>query len=69
MMKLYSLMVFSLLVTMLAACSKDRVYGNLYDGLQKREQMVNPATSPAGAEQQSYDGYQRDRARSLSRDE
>lgn len=39
----------------------DKVYSNMYDGLRKREQMVNPAEAPTLQEEISFDAYKRER--------
>lgn len=45
-----------------------RVYRNMYDGLQKREQMVNPNGGPMSQESSSYDAYQREREEILKKE-
>ena len=44
------------------------VYRNLYDGLQKREQMVNRADEPMARDGSSYDQYTRERDEILSQE-
>jgi len=51
------------LVTTLPGCVKqETVYRSLYDGLQKREQIVRPELGPgADAGTSGFDAYQRER--------
>jgi hypothetical protein len=68
-MKCHCLLVLCLLATLVAACAKERVYGNLYEGLRKRDELVNPGNGPDTAASQGYDAYQRERARTLTKEE
>ena len=61
--------IFCLFFILLPGCEKDRVYENIYDGLQKREQIVNPSNDPIPPEQQSYDAYKREREEILLPDD
>ncbi len=69
MMKCHCLLVLCLLATLVAACAKERVYGNIYEGLNKREELVNPGHGPDTAEPRSYEAYRRERARALTKEE
>jgi|GEM_PF-2695056 len=63
---------FSLLclfLILVAGCEKDSVYENIYEGLQKREQIVNPSNDPSSQEQQSYDAYKREREENLNNED
>jgi hypothetical protein len=55
----------ALLIIAAAGCTKDRVYENIYEGMQNREQIVNPADDPIPPTQPSYDAYKRERAKAL----
>jgi hypothetical protein len=57
-----------LLIIAEAGCTKDRVYENIYEGMQDREQMVNPADDPIPPERQRYNAYKRERARALEQE-
>jgi hypothetical protein len=46
----------------------DRVYENIYKGLQKREQIVNPSDEPIPQEHPGYEQYKRERKESLDKD-
>ena len=54
---------------LVAGCEKDRVYENMYDGMIKREQILNRADEPIPQEQQSYDQYKKEREKSLKKDD
>ena len=54
---------------LLAGCEKDRVYENIYEGMQKREQIVHPSNEPIPPEQPSYDAYKREREEVLEKDD
>ncbi len=54
------------LIAFLSGCSKDMVYEIIYEGLQQREQIVNPSDDPT-QEQKSYDEYKIDREESLKK--
>lgn len=45
----------------MTGCSKERAYENIYEGLKKREQIVNPSNEPVTRQQQSYREYIRER--------
>ena len=40
---------------------RDTVYRNLYEGMQKREEMVNLGAVPISQEATTYDTYKRER--------
>ena len=61
------LLIISLLAV-IAGCTKERIYENIYDGLQKREEIVHPSDEPTIDKQQSYEAYKRERAESLKKD-
>lgn len=46
----------------------EKVYRNLYDGLQKREAMVNLSEAPIAKETTSYDAYRRERDEILKKE-
>ena len=49
----------------IAGCEKDRVYKNIYDGMEKREQILNRTDEPIPQEQATYDQYKKEREKSL----
>ena len=49
----------------IAGCKKDRVYRNIYDGMIKREQILNRVDKPIPQKPQSYDQYKKEREKSL----
>ena len=51
-----------------ACAPANTTYRNLYDGLQKREQMVNPNSGPMASEAPTYDSYTRERDEALNKD-
>ena len=52
-----------------SGCSPaEKVYRNMYDGLQKREQMVNPSDDLLPRENSSYDAYTKEREEILKKD-
>lgn len=57
-----------LLAIAAVGCTKDRVYENIYDGLQKRGEIINPSDEPIPPEPPSYDVYKKERAESLDND-
>ena len=63
-MKLKYLFFICFLV-LVAGCEKERVYENIYDGMMKREQILNREDKPIPQEQPSYDQYKKERAKSL----
>jgi len=65
-LKYLSLIFFLVLI---AGCEKDRVYGNIYDGMSKREQILNRADEPIPREQPSYDQYKKEREKSLKKED
>jgi len=57
-----------IIVLFLAAtcCSRrERVYENMYEGLQMREQIVNPTEEPVPPPPPDYREYKRDREKIL----
>ncbi|MFH1216797.1 MAG: hypothetical protein V1706_09900 [Pseudomonadota bacterium] len=52
-----------------AGCEKERVYENIYEGMKKREQIVNPSDEPIPEQQPSFDEYQRAREDALKEDD
>jgi hypothetical protein len=63
-----NLILLILLVLFLAApgcTSREKVYENMYEGLQKHEQIVNPADEPVPPSPPDYSEYQRDRKKIL----
>jgi len=64
--KTYLPLLVSLLV--LGCQPSEKVYRNIYDGLQKREQMVNRADEPMARDGSSYDEYKRERDEILSQE-
>ena len=60
-MKFVYLLFLCLLLMFMVGCSKERAYENIYEGLKKREQIVNPSNEPIPREQQSYHEYVRER--------
>lgn len=62
------LLLLFLFLILLAGCEKDRVYEGIYEGMHKREQIVNPSDDPIPQEHQSYDEYKRDRDETLKQD-
>ena len=68
-MKFRYLSSLCLLSLFIAGCAKDRVYGNMYEGLKKREQIVNPSNGSISQEQLSYDEYKREKEDSLKKDD
>jgi len=46
----------------------EKVYRNMYEGLQKREQLVNSAEEPMIKENSSYDAYKRERDEILTKE-
>lgn len=67
-MKLKYLSSICLLLLFIAGCTKERVYENIYEGLKRREQIVNPSSDPIHQKQQSYDEYKRERDELLKKD-
>lgn len=57
-----------LLCFFVAGCTREQVYENVYEGLQKREQLVHPSDGPIQREHQSFYAYQRERQESLKKD-
>lgn len=52
------------LILSLSVCGcmqRDTVYRNLYEGMQKREEMVNLGSVPISQEATTYDTYKRER--------
>lgn len=62
------LLLLCLFFILLAGCKKDIVYEGIYEGMHKREQIVNPSNDPIPQEHQSYDEYKRDREETLKKD-
>jgi len=60
-MKLKYLFFIALLSLLMPGCSKERVYENIYEGMQQREQIVNPPDDPVPPKHPSYDEYKRER--------
>lgn len=67
-MKFKYLSFICLLSFFIAGCAKERVYENMYEGLKKREQIINPSNESISHEQPSYDEYKREREESLKKD-
>lgn len=63
------LLLLCLFFLILAGCEKESVYENIYEGMQKREQIVHPSNEPIPPEQQSYDAYKREREEVLEKDD
>jgi hypothetical protein len=59
-MRLRKLVCIFLLIIAVAGCEKERVYENIYDGLHRREEIVNPSDDPVPAGQPSYDAYKKE---------
>jgi hypothetical protein len=60
----YKIMGLIILIPLLAATgctSRERVYENIYEGLQMREQIVNPSQEPVPPRPPDYSVYKRDR--------
>lgn len=57
--------IFSFLILSTMGCHKDNVYENLYKGMQKREEIVNPSSDEIPPEQQSYHQYKLEREKVL----
>jgi len=49
------------LLSLTEACTKERVYENIFEGMQKREQIVNPSDEPIPPKQPNYEEYKRER--------
>jgi hypothetical protein len=58
-----------LLLLLMAGCTKERVYENVYQGLHQRERIVRPPDEPVPQEKHSYHEYQREREESLKKDQ
>ena len=67
-MRSLSIRFLCLFLLVMAGCARERVYENIYNGLQKREQIVNPADGPIPQDQPSYGQYKRQRADILEKD-
>lgn len=67
-MQLKYLSCIFLLLVFIAGCAKEQVYRGMYDGMQKREQIVAPSNEPIPQEQPSYDKYTREREEILEKD-
>ena len=50
-----------------ACASKERVYENLYEGLQHRERLVNPSEEDVPTEHRDYKDYKREREKALNK--
>ncbi|MDH4317598.1 MAG: hypothetical protein OEV64_04340 [Desulfobulbaceae bacterium] len=57
--------VISFLALLTMGCQKDLVYENLYKGMQKREEIINPPPNEIPPEQQSYHEYKLEREKVL----
>lgn len=53
--------VFILTLLACGCTPTDTVYRNLYEGMQKREEMVNPSAEPIPQDAITYDAYKRER--------
>ena len=58
-----------LLLVFVSGCKKETVYEGIYEGMKHRERIINPSNEPIPPEQQSYDGYQRERDEYLKNNE
>jgi hypothetical protein len=67
-MKFKYLLFIGLLLLSIAGCAKEKIYESMYEGMKKREQIVNPSNEPIPQEQPSYDEYKREREKSLKKD-
>jgi hypothetical protein len=64
--KVSGLLAFGLLTC--GCAPTETVYRSLYDGLQKREAMVNTRETPTAKESTSYDAYRRERDEILKKE-
>lgn len=57
------------LLGLMGCADRDAAYRNMYEGLKKREEMVNPAAQSKPAEPaMSYDKYEAERKKLLEKD-
>lgn len=61
MTKIYSPLLLLLCATASACSAKEQLYGNIYEGLQAREQIINETSNPVPKGHPRYDEYQRER--------
>jgi len=54
-------MTVMILIFLAGCASRERVYENLYEGLQQRERIVNPSDENVPGDHPSYKEYSRER--------
>jgi hypothetical protein len=56
-----ALLIFSITALLLSACSKERFYENVYEGVRVQQQLEKAGSKDAGEEQMTYREYETER--------